>query len=73
MKTIFEFRALLSICVLVLFVSLASAQPSPRSVLGFQPTDDKVIADWGQITDYFAKLDAGSPKVLVRSFTSRRS
>ena len=66
MKTFFEFRALLVLCVLLFFVSLASAQPSPRSVLGFQPTDDKTIADWAQITDYFAKLDAGSPKVLVR-------
>jgi len=35
-------------------------------VLGFQPTDDKTIADWRQITDYFAKLDKASNKVTVR-------
>jgi len=35
-------------------------------VLGFNPTDDKTIADWGQITDYFAKLDKASNKVAVR-------
>ena len=40
--------------------------PSPKSVLGFQPTDDKTIADWRQITDYFAKLDKQSGKVLVK-------
>ncbi|HMT07208.1 MAG TPA: M14 family metallopeptidase [Pyrinomonadaceae bacterium] len=35
-------------------------------MLGFQPTDDKTIADWQQITDYFAKLDRASDKVLVK-------
>ncbi len=40
--------------------------PSPKSVLGFQPTDDKTIADWRQITDYFAKLDKASNRVSVR-------
>ena len=40
--------------------------PSPKSVLGFQPTDDKTIADWKQITNYFAKLDAASDKVKVQ-------
>mgnify|MGYP001251367843 CR=1 FL=1 len=40
--------------------------PTPKSVLGFQPTDDKTIADWTQITDYFAKLDKQSDKVSVK-------
>lgn len=40
--------------------------PSPKSVLGFQPTDDRTIADWAQITDYFAKLDKASSRVAVR-------
>jgi len=39
--------------------------PAPKSVLGFNPTDDKTIADWKQIRDYFAKLDAASDRVLV--------
>lgn len=34
-------------------------------MLGFYPTTDKTIADWGQITDYFAKLDRGSDRVSV--------
>src|SRR5262245_64970364 len=41
--------------------------PSPKSVLGFQPTDDKTIADWSQITGYFGKLDTASDRVAVRT------
>ncbi len=44
----------------------AQSVPTPKSVLGFQPTDDKTIADWSQITNYFAKLDAASDKVKVQ-------
>jgi hypothetical protein len=39
--------------------------PSPRSVLGFTPGDERTIADWQQIRDYFARLDAASSRVLV--------
>lgn len=39
--------------------------PSPKSVLGFEPTADKTIADWRQINDYFAKLDRASNRVKV--------
>jgi hypothetical protein len=41
------------------------AIPSPKSSLGFSPGDDRTIADWGQITDYFARLDKASDRVLV--------
>ncbi|MER3429082.1 MAG: peptidase M14 [Pyrinomonas sp.] len=40
--------------------------PSPRSALGFVPGDDRTIADWRQITDYFARLDRASDRVTVR-------
>ena len=40
--------------------------PSPKSVLGFAPGDDRTIADWGQITDYFARLDKASDRVLIQ-------
>src|SRR5258708_3803664 len=61
-------RALLCLysLVLLLSTSVVAQVPLPRSVLGFNPTDDKTIADWKQITDYFAKLDKASPKVLVK-------
>ena len=41
--------------------------PTPKSVLGFEPTDDKTIADWKQITDYFGKLDQASERVKVET------
>ncbi|HSU25624.1 MAG TPA: M14 metallopeptidase family protein, partial [Pyrinomonadaceae bacterium] len=37
-----------------------------KSVLGFEPTDDKTIADWSQIVNYFQKLDASSNRVAVK-------
>lgn len=47
-------------------LTLQAQVPSPRSVLGFHPTDDKSIADWTQIVDYFTKLDKASRRVLVK-------
>lgn len=44
----------------------AGLVPSPKSVLGFEPGDDRTIADWRQITDYFARLDKASDRVLVQ-------
>ncbi|HEY0006468.1 MAG TPA: M14 family metallopeptidase [Pyrinomonadaceae bacterium] len=41
--------------------------PSPRAVLGFTPGDDRTIADWRQITDYFTRLDRASASVSVRT------
>src|SRR3990172_662517 len=41
--------------------------PSPQSVFGFVPGDDRRIADWSQITDYFARLDKASDRLLVKT------
>ncbi|HVF51534.1 MAG TPA: M14 family zinc carboxypeptidase, partial [Pyrinomonadaceae bacterium] len=41
--------------------------PSPRSVLGFTPGDERTIADWQQILGYFARLDAASERVRVET------
>ena len=48
---------------------VASAQgiPSPKSVLGFTPGDDRTIADWTQITDYFNRLDRASDRISVET------
>ena len=46
----------------------AQNPPTPKSFLGFEPTEERTIADWGQIVDYFNKLDKGSDRVLVREF-----
>ena len=45
----------------------AAVIPSPRSVLGFDPGDDRTIADWKQISEYFARLDAASDRLQVQT------
>src|SRR5437588_2226800 len=70
--------ALTALFIAVLIASSANAQrrvsqtsttsiPSPRSVFGFNPGDDHTIADWKQITDYFARLDKASDRVQVQT------
>jgi hypothetical protein len=63
-----RFFAALRLCGIFLLFSFAisSQVPSPQTVLGFHPTDDRTIADWKQIVDYFQKLDKGSDRVLVK-------
>ncbi len=65
---IWKFSASLRLCGLIILFSLAivAQVPSPESVLGFHPTDDKTIADWTQITNYFSRLDTASGRVAVR-------
>ncbi|HEY0170523.1 MAG TPA: M14 metallopeptidase family protein, partial [Pyrinomonadaceae bacterium] len=41
--------------------------PSPRDVLGFAPGDDRKMAGWKQITDYFGALDRSSRRVEVKT------
>src|SRR5881628_222469 len=71
------YNLLLSTISLVVLISAVYAQPkresttriipSTRSVLGFNPGDDRTIADWKQITDYFARLDKASDRVAVQT------
>ena len=44
-----------------------AAPPTPASLLGFKPGDDRTIADWRQITNYFTRLDAASERVQLRT------
>ena len=67
-------RRLSAIFFLVLFLSIPATSlaqsttvPSPKSVLGFNPGDDRTIAGWSQITDYFERLDRASDRVLVQT------
>jgi hypothetical protein len=46
----------------LLFAPPAFAQvPSPDSVLGFHVGEDRKLADWGQVVDYFQKVAAAAP------------
>ncbi|HEY7509631.1 MAG TPA: M14 metallopeptidase family protein, partial [Vicinamibacteria bacterium] len=60
-------RTSLPAVVLALLPALAPAQgaPSPESVIGFRVGEDRKLADWTQIVQYFRALDAASPRVLV--------
>jgi hypothetical protein len=48
-------------------VARPAAIPSPKSVLGFNPGEDRTMADWSQITNYFARLDQASDRVSVQT------
>jgi hypothetical protein len=37
--------------------------PAPEDVLGFRPGDDRKLAGWSQVVEYFRRLDAASPRV----------
>src|SRR5688572_2774636 len=38
--------------------------PAPKDVLGFTPGDDRKLASWAKIVEYFQKLDAASDRVM---------
>src|SRR2546423_3538236 len=40
-----------------------SRVPAPEDVLGFRPGDDRKLAGWTQVIEYFRKLDAASDRV----------
>src|SRR5256885_9929042 len=39
------------------------ALPAPADVLGFTPGDDRKLASWAKVVEYFQKLDAASDRV----------
>ena len=41
--------------------------PAPAQVLGFVPGTDRALPTWAQVTEYFARLDAASPRVEVHT------
>ncbi len=58
--------ASLRLCGSILFLAFfASAQiPAPKDTLGFTPGDDRKLASWASIVDYFKKLDAASDRMI---------
>ena len=41
----------------------AGVVPAPAEVLGFEPGDDRRLASWAQVVEYFRRLDHASPRV----------
>jgi Zinc carboxypeptidase len=61
-----SFFAPLRLFGLILLCSIAvTAQkvPAPADVLGFTPGDDRKLASWNQVVEYFQKLEDTSPRV----------
>src|SRR5687768_15295641 len=59
--------ASLVLCLLIILLTISTfAQtkiPKPKDVLGFTPGDDRKLASWAQVVEYFQKLDAASNRV----------
>ncbi len=45
----------------------AARVPTPESVLGYRVGADRKLADWGEITGYFARLAAATPAVFIET------
>lgn len=55
-------RGVVCVAFLLALVPPVRAQlPSPESVLGFHVGEDRKLADWQQVLDYFQKLSAAAP------------
>jgi hypothetical protein len=44
----------------IVAVAQSKTVPAPEDVLGFRPGDDRKLASWAQVIEYFQKLDAAS-------------
>ncbi len=55
----------LRICFLltILSLSVAAQVPAPDAVLGFTPGDDRKLASWAQVVEYFQKLSSSSDRM----------
>jgi Zinc carboxypeptidase len=59
-------RIIVSLLLLVCLSAVAHGQtkiPTPAEVLGFNPGDDRKLASWNQVIDYFERLDRASDRV----------
>ncbi|HMS39059.1 MAG TPA: M14 family metallopeptidase [Pyrinomonadaceae bacterium] len=61
---IFAPLRLCSLIFLFVFAAFAQKIPAPADVIGFTPGDDRKLANWAQIVEYFQKLDAASDRVM---------
>jgi hypothetical protein len=66
MRTRILFSLLLLMC-LSLLVAAQTKVPAPQEVLGFVPGEDRKLASWNQVIDYFDRLDRTSDRVLFET------
>src|SRR5215208_7091 len=63
-------RTLVLLLLLVCLSSVATSQtkiPAPAEVLGFTPGDDRKVASWSQVIEYFERLDGASDRVIFQT------
>src|SRR5574338_26005 len=63
-------RIVALLLLLVCLLSAATAQkkiPTPAEALGFVPGEDRKLASWDQVVDYFRQLDAASDRVVFET------
>jgi Zinc carboxypeptidase len=64
-KTFLKLSVSLCLCGAILSLAIAAQTvPAPKDTLGFTPGDDRKLASWEQIVDYFKKLDAASDRMV---------
>jgi hypothetical protein len=51
--------------LLFLVAPLSAQAPTPASHFGFEPGTDRKLANWTQLTAYYAKLAQASPRVRI--------
>ena len=62
--------ALLAACLVASGEASAQAarnEPTPASVIGFEPGTDRKLPTWEQVVSYFTALDRASPRISVRT------
>jgi hypothetical protein len=63
----------LLLCFLLLCLSPAlptaadGTVPAPKDVLGFQPGEDRTLASWAKVVEYFERLDQASDRVFFQT------
>ena len=63
-------RTVTLLLLLLASLSVATAQtkiPAPAEVLGFTPGDDRKLASWDQVVEYFSRLDQASDRVTFQT------
>ncbi len=63
-------RIILSLLLLLCLCSVATGQakiPTPQEILGFTPGEDRKLASWSQVIDYFDRLDRASDRVVFET------
>jgi hypothetical protein len=59
----FRLCLLILLSVFTAFSQAVPAPPAPGDAIGFTPGDDRKLASWAQIVDYFKKLDSVSDRL----------